>query len=269
MGMDMRNLQKHLNEVRVRLSRQKRVLLLLDFDGTLSPLAESPEKARLPQGVRKTLLRLGFPPRILVAILSGRPLSYLKSVFGCQWFFYGGNHGLEMEGPNFYFCHPRARSLRSVIRSMARQFQEPVQDVPGALLENKGFSLAVHYRNVPPELRANFDALVDRLREKTNGFPVRWRTGDKVWELLPRVAWDKGRAAEALVVHLEHPFPVAVGDDKTDEDMFQTLSGKGITIHVGNKGDSLAEFCLNRQSEVPRFLRFLEEVLSAGEARKI
>ena len=259
--MDMRNLQKHLNEVLARLSRQKRVLLLADFDGTLSPLAESPAKARLPQSTRETLLRLGRSHRILVAILSGRPLGYLKSVFGCQWFIYGGNHGLEMEGPNFYFCHPRARSLRSVIRSLARQFQEPVQDVPGALLENKGFSLALHYRKVPPSHRANFDALVERLREKAAGLPVRWRPGDQVWEVLPRVAWDKGRAAEALVEHLGHPFPVAMGDDKTDEDMFQALSGKGITVHVGHSGDSSAEFCLKRQSEVPRFLKFLEEVL--------
>ncbi len=257
----MRNLQKHLNEVRARLSRQKRVLLLVDFDGTLSPLAESPEKARLPQYARETLLRLGSGPRIVVAILSGRPLGYLKSIFGVPTFFYGGNHGLEMEGPNFYFCHPRARNLRGVMRSLARQFLEPVKEVPGALLENKGFSLALHYRNVSRARRADFDALVDRLREKTAGLPVHWRPGDKVWELLPRVAWDKGRAAEALMRHLEHPFSVAVGDDKTDEDMFQALSGKGITIHVGNKGDSFAEFCLKRQSEVPRFLRFLEEAL--------
>jgi trehalose 6-phosphate synthase/phosphatase len=133
--------------------------------------------------------------------------------------------------------------------------------VSGALLENKGFSLALHYRNVPRAHQSDFDALLDRLRGKTADLPVCWRPGNKVWELLPRVAWHKGRAAEELIQHLQQPFPVAVGDDKTDEDMFEVLSGRGITIRVGNNGDSFAQFCLKRQSEVPRFLKFLEEVL--------
>jgi trehalose-phosphatase len=259
--MDMRNLQKHLNEVRARLSRRKRVLLLADFDGTLSPLAESPEKARLPQSTRETLLRLGFSPRIFVAVLSGRPLDYLKSIFGVETFFYGGNHGLVMDGPDFSFCHPRARAFKGLMQYLVRRLRMPVSDVLGAVLEDKGFSLALHYRNVPRAHQSDFDTLVDTLRQRTAGLPVRWRPGDKVWELLPRVAWNKGRAAEVLVRHLGHPFPVAVGDDKTDEDMFRTLSGTGITVHVGSNGDSFAEFYLKRQSEVSGFLRLLEDVL--------
>jgi trehalose-phosphatase len=257
----MRNLQNHLTEIRARLSPQKRVLLLMDFDGTLSPLADAPEKAHLPQDVQQMLLRLAFQPRVRVAILSGRSLAYLKSVFGVQSFFYGGNHGLEMEGPDFSFCHPRARTLRRVIQNLVRQIRKPVKAVPGAFLENKGFSLALHFRNIPRVHKPDFDALLEKLREKTAGLPVRWQPGNKVWELLPRVAWDKGRAAESLIQHLEHPFPVAVGDDRTDEDMFEALSGKGITVHVGGDSDSSAQFCLTRQSEVPRLLRFLEEVL--------
>lgn len=257
----MRNLKRHLSQIRARLSPQKHVLLLTDFDGTLSPLADTPQEARLPQSVRQTLQRLVSQPRISVAVLSGRPLDYLKSVFGVRAFFYCGNHGLEMEGPDFSFCHPRARALRHLIQRLARQFNKPVKKVPGALLENKVFSLALHYRNVPLAHTRDFSTLVDLLREKTDGLPVRWRLGNNVWELLPRVAWDKGRAAEALIQHLGRPFPVAVGDDRTDEDMFKALSGKGITVRVGSNSDSFAQFCIKRQSEVPWFLRFLEEVL--------
>jgi len=257
----MRNLRGHLTEIRARLSPQKRVLLLMDFDGTLSPLADAPEKAHLPQNVQQMLLRLAFQPRVRVAILSGRSLGYLKAVFGARSFFYGGNHGLELEGPDFSFRHPGACALRSVIQNLVRQFRKPIKGVSGALLENKGLSLALHYRNVPRAHRPDFDALIETLKKDTAGLPVHWRPGNKVWELLPRVAWDKGRAAEALIQHLDHPFPVAVGDDKTDEDMFEALSRKGITIHVGGDGDSFAEFCLMCQSEVPRFLRFLEGAL--------
>ena len=257
----MRNLRGHLTEIRERLSSQKRVLLLLDFDGTLSPLADAPENAHLPQNVRQTLLRLAFQPRVFVAILSGRPLDYLKSVFGTPSFFYGGNHGLEMEGPDFSFRHPGARALKSAIQNLVRQFRKPVKRVPGALLENKGLSLSIHYRNVTRAHRPDFDALVEKLLDKTAGLPIRWRPGKKVWELLPRVAWDKGRAAEALIHTLIIPFPVAVGDDRTDEDMFKALSRKGITVQVGGNGDSFAQFGLIRQSEMPRFLKFLERVL--------
>ena len=257
----MRYLRGHLTEIRARLLPQRRVLLLMDFDGTLSPLADTPEKAHLPQNVRQVLLRLAFQPRVRVAILSGRPLGYLKAVFGAPNFFYGGNHGLQMEGPGFSFRHPGACALSRVVQKLVRQFRKPIKGVSGALLENKGLSLALHYRNVPRAHRPHFDALVEKLQNKTADLPVRWRPGNKVWELLPRVDWDKGRGAEALIRHLDHPFPLAVGDDKTDEDMFEALSRKGITVHVGGDGDSSAQFCLKRQSEMPRFLRFLEGVL--------
>ena len=257
----MRNLRRHLTEIRAQLSPQKHVLILMDFDGTLSPLATAPEKAHLPQNVQRMLLQLASQPRVCVAILSGRPLGYLKSVFGAPSFFYGGNHGLEMEGPDFSFCHPGARALKTAIQNLVRRFRKPIEGVPGALLENKELSLAIHYRNVPRANRPDFDALVEKLRNKTAGLPIRWQPGNKVWELLPQVAWNKGRAAKALIQHLEHPFPVAVGDDKTDEDMFKALPKKGITVHVGSDGDSCAQFCLMRQSEIPWFLRFLEGVL--------
>lgn len=175
----MQNLRGHLTEIRARLSPQKRVLLLMDFDGTLSPLADTPEKAHLPQGVRQMLLRLACRSHVSVAILSGRPLAYLKAVFGASYFFYGGNHGLEMEGPDFSFCHPGARALRSVIQNLVRQFRKPVKGVSGALLENKRLSLALHYRNVPRAHRSHFDALVEKLQNKTAGLPVRWRRGNK------------------------------------------------------------------------------------------
>jgi trehalose 6-phosphate phosphatase len=258
----MRDVLMHLSEVRERLSRQNRVLLLLDFDGTLCPLAASPEKACLPKVVHEMLQRLTLRPRIIVAVLSGRPLVYLKSVFGVPSLFFGGNHGIEMEGPSYSFCHPGAKTLKVLIQELAQQFETPVSEVPGALLENKEFSLAIHCRNVAPAQRLSFDTLVTRLREQTTGQPVRWRRGKEVWELLPHVAWDKGRAAEALIRHLGDPFPVAVGDDATDEDMFMALSNSAITIRVGTNCDSFAQFCLKRQGEVIRFLRFLEQELN-------
>jgi trehalose-phosphatase len=257
----MRDLWSNLAEIRGRVAPQTRLLFLMDFDGTLSPLAEAPENAHLPEDVRQTLSRLADRPCAQVAILSGRPLDYLTTVFHAPSFFYGGNHGLEMEGPDFSFQHPGACALRGVVQELAGKFREQLATVPGALLENKGLSLALHYRNVPSARHRELEALIEAFKKETAGLPVQWRHGIKVWELLPLVDWDKGCATTALLKRLEFPFPIAMGDDRTDADMFDALSGNGITVQVGNDCDLHAQFSLPIQSDVPRFLAFLEETL--------
>ncbi|MBI4396942.1 MAG: trehalose-phosphatase [Elusimicrobia bacterium] len=258
----MENFWRSWPGLRRRLSRARKVLFLLDFDGTLSPLAPLPEKARIPEGVRRTLLGLLLPPHVHVAILSGRPVAYLARCFEKRGFVYGGNHGLEMKGPDWHYKNPKGEALRPLIQKLAARFRVPVWKVPGARLENKGFSLSLHYRRVPHEHMDGFHRLVGRFRERTGSLPVRWMEGHKVWELLPGVAWDKGRAARALLKRFSSPFSIALGDDRTDEDMFRALKGRGITVQVGRKRGSFAGYYLNGQAEVPRFLREMKRVLT-------
>jgi len=235
---------------------QRRLVLLLDFDGTLSPLAETPDGARLPARVRRSLLRLVSLGGVRVAVISGRPVDYLRRTIRLQPVYYSGNHGLEIVGPRTSYCHPMAAGLRKQIRRWAKSWQDPVSRIPGAFLEDKGVSLSLHYRRVLPHHLSAFRALVRRLRIETAACRVRWQQGKKVWEVLPAAAWDKGRAARVLTQRLKHFFPVIVGDDETDEDMFRAFRGKGLTIAVG-RTRSAAAFRLRRQNDVPRFLERL------------
>ncbi len=256
----MRNFWAHEPALVDRIASRKKFLLLFDFDGTLAPLASSPDKARLPRAIRSNLLKLRADPGAHVAVVSGRSLQNLKSYVGLKSIFYAGNHGLEIAGPGFSFTHPRAASLRPVIRAVHKNLKKEFPRLPGVMVENKGLTLSLHYRGVPKAHLSSFQKGVRLFQKKTRSLPVRWSVGHKVWEIKPRVNWDKGRAALCLIRHLKRPFPVALGDDGTDEDMFRAVDKRGISIRVGRHRSSRADYYLGGQAEVFRFLSRLHRL---------
>ena len=125
------------------------LIAIFDYDGTLTPLVSTPEAAVLAPSVRATLGRLAGSERARLAILSGRGLSDLKARVALDGVVYGGCHGLEIDGRHLRFRHPRARS--SGIAATRRELTDALPALPGARLEFKGLSLALHYRGVRPE----------------------------------------------------------------------------------------------------------------------
>ncbi|HRY30444.1 MAG TPA: trehalose-phosphatase [Elusimicrobiota bacterium] len=259
----MKNLWKHWPEVRERFIHRKKILLLLDFDGTLSPLVKNPNKAKLPRRLRTSLRELRDMPRVRVAIMSGRPLSYLKSEIGLRRVHYGSNHGLEITGPALSFRHSAAAAARPLLQRLARRVKRALRSVPGSHLEDKGLTLSLHYRAVPAPHRKAFFGILRRAKSRTAGLPLLWTSGRKVWELRPKLLWDKGKAGLHLVRRLGNPFPIVIGDDRTDEDMFASLRERGLAIRVGRGKGSAAEFYLRRQTDVLRFLNAVRRDLSA------
>lgn len=253
----MQNLWRHWPKVRLRLTSHRRIALLLDFDGTLSPLVPHPSRARLARGLRPVLKELASLRDVTVVILSGRPLFWLKDAVGISSLYYVGNHGLEISGPGLRFRHPGAMALRPLIRVWAKKFASQLAFVPEAMVEDKGLTLSLHSRAVPPSRLALFAQTIRRLRAHTRFAPVAWRRGQQVWEICPRVDWNKGHGAVFLLRHVGHPFAVALGDDRTDEDMFRALGRSGVTIRVGRSSNSSACYYLGRQRDV---LRFLNEI---------
>jgi trehalose-phosphatase len=246
------------------LVSEKRLLLLLDFDGTLAPFEESPRRARLPGATKALIARLKARPGVNVAVVSGRSVKDIRRRVNLRGVYYAGNHGLEIEGPRFSFRHPRAAALRPAMQELARALRKDCQALAGVFVENKGMTLSLHYRKLAPGRLKELGKLVRLYRKGTAGLPLRWRTGHKVWELVPETNWDKGQAALCLLRHLRHPFPVAIGDDRTDEDMFRALRESGITIRVGCPRPSAAQYCLASQRETGRFLGQLECLLAGG-----
>lgn len=256
----MRSAQRFRSEI-FRTMAEKRALVFLDFDGTLAAISPTPEKARLDAQTAEALHALIGAPRARVVILSGRPLGFLLRHFDDPRIFYGGNHGLEIRGPELRFRHPRAVALQSRISTFARRAAAALAEIPGAIVENKGLTMSVHFRSVPVGRRPQFQKKFALFRDETFSVSFRWRRGKMVWELLPALDWNKGRAAERIRRLLRPHVTVAIGDDLTDEDLFRTLKSRGPTVRVGHNRGSAAAYYLPRQRDVPVFLRQLSEAL--------
>ncbi len=258
----MRSLWVHWKKLAKELASRPQILLLLDFDGTLAPLESAPQLAKLPVRTKSMIKRLRARRGVEVAIVSGRSVSNIRRRVGLRSVYYAGNHGLEIEGPGLSFKHPVAAALKPALQDLARALRREIRALPGVFVENKGMTLSIHYRKLPAARLEELENVVRLSRAETRGLPFRWRKGHKVWELVPAVKWDKGCAALYLIRYLGRPFPVALGDDRTDEDMFGVLGNKGITVRIGPAQASKAVYRLSSQAETDRFLGALEKCLT-------
>lgn len=262
----MEHLLTSLPELRESL---RTPLLFLDYDGTLTGIAERPELATLPEGMRKRLRSLGRVCRVVV--ISGRALGDLRRLVGIRRLYYAGNHGLELSGPGLSFVLPQAESVRPLLGRVCRQLEERVRGIRGALVERKGLTASLHYRLVHPSLVGDLRGI---LEEVVGPHPeIKVTEGKKVFELRPNLPWDKGRAVLLLLELLnpEHRLtPVYVGDDRTDEDAFSALNPRGaLTVLVSETPcESRARFFLRDTGEVEVFLRELEFLVKGNKGSR-
>jgi trehalose-phosphatase len=232
-----------------------RLMLLLDFDGTLAPIRRRPELARLGPSERALLRRLNREGA-RVAVVSGRSLADLRLRVGLPDVHYVGVFGLQAAEPGWRWTHPRARAAARALAALAARLRRAFADLPGVIVENKGAGVSVHYRAVPASRRGPFDRRLRRVRAlAVRG--VRWRRGQRAWEATPVAAWDKGRAVLMLWRRHGRPFLVALGDDRFDEPMFRAARGRGGGLRVGT-GRTAARQRLRDTGEVFRFLEELE-----------
>lgn len=236
----------------------KRPALFLDYDGTLTPIVDRPEDARLAEDVRRTLREAA---RLMpVAVVSGRDLADVRALVQIPELVYAGSHGFDIRGPDLAFALPEAEDAREDLARAAPDLEELLAPIPGARLERKGFALAVHYRGVADDRVADVKGAVDRVRQR---YPKLRKTGGKkVIELRPDIDWDKGRAITWLLseLGLDGPdvLPVYIGDDLTDEDAFRALRGRGIGILVAEQPQpSAADYRLKDPDQVAELLRHL------------
>jgi trehalose 6-phosphate phosphatase len=234
----------------------RRLVVLLDYDGTLSPIAARPDDAFLPAATREVLGELG--KRWQTAIISGRSLAGLRDRVGIEHLIYVGNHGLEIEGPPGSGIHRNlAEDFVPGVAAAAAELDTALGDIDSVLIENKRYSLSVHYRLVAPEQLAAVEAAVDAAIASHPR--LQKRHGKKVFELRPDLPWDKGKAVRWLLEIIDHGgrgvLPVYLGDDVTDEDAFRELAGIGFGVLVSEQARATAAtHRLRDTDEVRRFL---------------
>lgn len=260
----MDNAMKYLwvewDKLKATLLSKREKLLLLDFDGTLLPIAPAPSAVRLPSEVQRLLQKLARMPRQRVAFLSGRPLKELRRQLKVRGAFYAANHGLEFHGWNLPLPEnaQKARRQKGLIRLLAQKFQNSFASVyDGLLVEDKKYTVSLHYRNLPKDQKTLFDEQVRFFQRKYRKYPLTWVHGKKVWEVRPSVTWGKGDTALYLTKRFRNALPIAIGDDRVDEDMFRVVKKKGITIRVGHLKSSHADYYVASPYDVQVFLRKL------------
>ena len=245
------------------------LLLLSDYDGTLTPIVSRPEEAILSPEVREKLYALAQKPTSSVGIISGRSLSELKSMVAIEGIYYAGNHGLEIEGPGLKFVSQPAELARATIKDLARQLSAALDSIAGIIVEDKGLSLSVHYRLVKKsEENLVAETFQQVISPSLNEGKVRVSSGKKVWEVRPPIDWHKGKAVAAItreikaLLKLEPILTIYLGDDTTDEDAFKVIHHpEGWSIFVGGENPlSSADYFLNSATEVEEFLSRLLEL---------
>ena len=245
------------------------LLLLSDYDGTLTPIVGRPEEAILSPEVREKLCALAQKPTSSVGIISGRSLSELKSMVAIEGIYYAGNHGLEIEGPGLKFVSQSAELARATIKDLTRQLSAALDSIAGVIVEDKGLSLSVHYRLVKKsEENLVAETFQQVISPSLNEGKVRVSSGKKVWEVRPPIDWHKGKAVAAITREIkallkpEQLLTIYLGDDTTDEDAFKVIHRpEGWSIFVGGENlSSSAEYFLNSTTEVEKFLSNLLEL---------
>jgi trehalose 6-phosphate phosphatase len=242
-----------------RIERAPSKLLLLDFDGTLAPIAKAPHAVALSREMRARLRGLSALAACRVAVISGRSLGDVRSHFSLSGFIYVGNHGLEMEGDGITLpAYARKTAKLAVrVRSAAKKLKPLFRGLPGVWVEDKGLTLSLHFRDLPKKYAALFKMRMAEAMSRRTPSSLVWKKGKKVWELRPRSEGGKGRAALFLSKKFPRALPIVIGDDVTDEDMFKALKRRGILVRVGRSGRSAADYYLRSPREVGKFLERL------------
>lgn len=264
---------KHLSEVwpkiQAQLKRAEQILLLCDYDGTLTPIVSRPQDAGLSPKMKRLLTELAGSPKLTLGIMSGRSLAQIKRLLGLKKIIYAGNHGLEIDCVGTRFIHPKAARSRPLLSRLSQQLKERLNAIPGVIVEDKGLTLSVHYRRVMshklPQLKKLFAEVIEPLKAAQKVKPT---AGKKVWEVRPPVAWDKGQAVRWIIKKCAEKLrekqtllPIYLGDDATDEDAFKALRDHGIAIRVGKHLRTQAKYFLRNVAEVEGFLGCLHQVL--------
>ncbi|KAG8382401.1 hypothetical protein BUALT_Bualt05G0073500 [Buddleja alternifolia] len=254
-------------------ARNKKLVIFLDYDGTLSPIVDDPDRAFMSNEMRSAVRNAAeyFP----TAIISGRSRDKVCDLVGLKELYYAGSHGMDimfpakdmvsgnhldcvfstdLEGKEVNLFQP-ANEFLPMINEIFRTLVEITKGIKGAKVENHKFCASLHYRNVDEN---KWPLIAQYVHDILKDYPrLRLTHGRKVLEVRPVIDWDKGRAVEFLLESLgfsnhDDVLPIYIGDDTTDEDAFKVLRkenrGYGILVSTVPK-ESNAFFSLRDTSE--------------------
>jgi trehalose 6-phosphate synthase/phosphatase len=242
-----------------RLETADALLLLLDYDGTLVPFTPTPELARPDGGLLALLRTLGSRPGTEVHVVSGRAREALDHWLGTLPAWLHAEHGFWSRDPATRAWVPAAEVGGSWREPVLGILRDTTARTPGSLIEEKAVAIAWHYRLADLETGARrANELRLHLSQMLSNQPVEILAGNRVLEIRPH-GIHKGRIVPPLPPEkLARTAVVAIGDDRTDEDLFGALPPEAISIRVG-PGATRARFRLDGVAAVRALLLSLVE----------
>jgi trehalose 6-phosphate phosphatase len=235
----------------LRALTEKPTLYAFDFDGTLAPISPDRDSVKIPSSVHEPLQELGT--RAPCAVISGRALADLAPRVDRAVPHLIGNHGLESPCTTSAALLSAEHVCAEWMQRVNTDFAEPLKHY-GVEVEQKRYTLTFHYRGVskPGKVRTALILLLDQLT------PVpRLIFGKASVNVLYPGQEGKGHAALALMKHLRQTQLFFIGDDDTDEDVFELSEGLAVGVRVGAHEKSGAGYFIHHQREIEEVLRFL------------
>ena len=221
------------------------VLVALDYDGTLAPIVSTPRKARMRPGTRRLLAAVA--QRYPCVVISGRSRDDVTArVSSVPVWHVAGNHGLEPWGED--------ASYAARVRAWVRKLRRGLAGVEGVTIEDKTYSVTLHFRQAKKKDRAR-QAVAKAVRRLRGARVI---GGSEALNVVPRGAPHKGQALERARRLLACEKAIYVGDDETDEDAFKAArADRLLSVRIGNARRSRASYRLKDQREIDQFLRRL------------
>jgi len=248
----------------------RHILVLTDFDGTLSELAPTPDDAVISEEVRSQFAQLAALDSVTTGVVSGRRLADVRRRVGVGGEFVAGLHGLEIVGPHETYEHEALAAVAPVIRDLRERAGRALGWCHGVLLEDKTFALTCHVRLVASEdAERALEQFAGLARPQMQSKVLRLLTGSETAEVLPAADWHKGSAVEwirsVVSARLGTHVPVIyLGDDRTDEDAFSILGSDDLAIGVGPRPQPhLVHWRLAGPASVGRLFARLRTLLGA------
>ena len=250
------------------------LLLLLDVDGTLAPIAPRPELAEVPAETSECIAALAAGNDVIVALVSGRAAADARRMVRVANTWVVGNHGYEIVSPDGEsLVDPQVEPYRSVVAQAERRLAPKLVQVPGVILEDKRWTLSIHYRLANPAVVPRVRSLVE---ETADSLGLRVTEGKMVLEVRPPARINKGTAVLVLAKRLhalsDGASLVFIGDDRTDEDAFRALrlrNQRAVTVRVApdETTGTAAEFGVGGTRDVLDFLEWLRAERGAPRRR--
>lgn len=226
------------DQLRLRIG-EKLPAVFLDYDGTLTPIVDRPEDAIISNEMREAVR--GLADRCPVCVVSGRDRPVVQELMGLDTLIVAGSHGFDIWSPSGGKIEKaHGAEFADLLEEVKQRLHAVMDPIEGALVEPKKTSVAAHYRLVSEAERDKVKAVVDQILAD-HPDQLKCTPGKMVWEIQPKIDWDKGKAVlyllDALGLDRSDVVPMYFGDDITDEHAFKALAGRGIGIFVGRADD--------------------------------